>query len=61
LLFYLLGQVLGLGLTGVWWGIVFTTWTGALGMLFLARFEFRKVSKGIEISPREYDQSSSDL
>ena len=43
LMFYFLGQVLGLGLIGVWWGIVFTTWTGALGMLFLARFEFRKV------------------
>ena len=40
LLFSFLGATLGLGLAGIWWGIVFTTWTGALGMLVLARLEF---------------------
>ena len=43
LLFNFLGVTLGLGLTGVWWGIVFTVWTGALGMLLLVRIEFRKI------------------
>lgn len=43
LLFNFLGVTLSLGLTGVWWGIVFTVWTGALGMLLLVRFEFRKI------------------
>lgn len=43
LLFNFLGVTLGLGLTGVWWGIVFTVWTGALGMLLLVKFEFRKI------------------
>lgn len=47
LLFNFLGITLGLGLTGVWWGIVFTVWTGALGMLFLVKMEFRKMFKGI--------------
>lgn len=44
LLFNLLGATMGLGLVGVWWGIVFTTWTGAIGMLFLTRYEFRKIA-----------------
>lgn len=44
LLFSFLGSTLGLGLTGVWWGIVFTVWTGAAGLLLLARREFRRVS-----------------
>ena len=43
LLFWLLGDVLGLGLAGVWWGIVATVWTGALGMLWVARNEYRKL------------------
>ena len=42
LIFNFLGVTLGLGLTGVWWGIVFTVWAGALAMLLLVRFEFRK-------------------
>ena len=45
LLFNFLGVTLGLGLTGVWWGIVFTVWTGALGMLLLVRIEFGKIFK----------------
>ena len=29
-LFYLLGSVLGLGVSGIWWGIVFLTWTSVI-------------------------------
>lgn len=43
LLFNVLGSAMGLGLTGVWWGIVATTWTGAAGMLLLTRFEYRRL------------------
>ena len=45
LLFNFLGATLGMGLVGVWWGIVATTWTGAIGMLILTRWEYRKISK----------------
>ena len=48
LLFWLLGDVLELGLPGVWWGIVATVWTGALGMLYLARNEYRKLQNQSE-------------
>jgi putative MATE family efflux protein len=43
ILFNLLGAVLGLGLVGIWWGIVFTTWTGAFGMLLFARRELARL------------------
>jgi Na+-driven multidrug efflux pump len=43
LLFNFLGITMGLGLVGVWWGIVITTWTGALGMLLLTRYEYRRI------------------
>lgn len=45
ILFNFLGATLGLGLVGVWWGIVITTWTGAIGMLLLLRFEYKRVEK----------------
>lgn len=45
ILFSFLGTTLGLGLVGVWWGIVITTWTGAIGMLLLTRFEYRRVDR----------------
>lgn len=45
ILFTFLGTTLGLGLVGVWWGIVLTTWTGALGMLVLTKFEYGRVIK----------------
>ena len=35
--FWVLSDVLGLGLVGVWWGIFFTTWSAALVALFYAR------------------------
>jgi Na+-driven multidrug efflux pump len=47
LLFNFLGITLGLGLARVWWGIVITTWTGALGMLLLTRFEYRKIARQV--------------
>lgn len=34
-LFPLLGSVLGLGLIGIWWGIVITTWLGAVACLII--------------------------
>ena len=43
LLFNLLGRVFGLGLDGIWWGIVFTTWSGAVAALLLARRELRRM------------------
>lgn len=43
LVFNVLGSVLGLGLTGIWWGIVFTTWSGAVAALLFARQELRKL------------------
>ncbi|HEY5467102.1 MAG TPA: MATE family efflux transporter, partial [Clostridia bacterium] len=46
ILFTFLGTTLGLGLVGVWWGIVLTTWTGALGMLVLTKIEYGRVIKG---------------
>jgi len=39
--FYLLGTLLGLGLQGVWWGIVSTVWLGALVMFFWARHKLK--------------------
>ncbi len=43
ILFNFLGITMGLGLVGVWWGIIVTTWTGALGMLLLTRYEYRRI------------------
>jgi len=42
LLFNLLGRTLGLGLPGIWWGIVFTTWSGAAAAVLFARFELKR-------------------
>lgn len=41
LLFYLLGTFFGLGLQGVWWGIVISVWGGALVMFIRARYKLR--------------------
>lgn len=43
LLFNLFGRILSLGLVGVWWGIVTTTWTGAIICLFVVKYEFSKL------------------
>lgn len=43
LLFTFLGSTLGFGLNGIWWGIVFTVWTGALGMVCITRREFNRI------------------
>ena len=44
ILFNLLGQTLGLGLPGIWWGIVITVWTGALGSWIIANRELKKIT-----------------
>jgi len=36
-LFYMATRVLGLGLTGIWWGIFIITWSAALVAIFYAR------------------------
>lgn len=43
LLFNLFGSILGCGLVGIWWGIVTTTWTGAIMCLFFVRHELGKL------------------
>ena len=42
ILFTLLGTVFGLGLVGVWVGIVVTTWSAALILIWIVRHEFTK-------------------
>jgi putative MATE family efflux protein len=42
-LFTLLGSVLGLGLVGIWIGIVATTWSAAILTLFITRYELSKI------------------
>lgn len=45
LLFNLFGSILGWGLVGIWWGIVTTTWTGAIACLFFVRHELGKLDE----------------
>jgi len=42
-LFTLLGSILGMGLVGIWIGIVLTTWSAAILTLFITRYELRKI------------------
>jgi Na+-driven multidrug efflux pump len=51
-LFNILGNVLGLGLVGIWWGIVFTTWSGAVAGLVLARREIREMGQERDVPGR---------
>ncbi len=44
ILFTFLGTTLGLGLLGIWWGIVITVWTGALAMFVLLIRTFKKMN-----------------
>ena len=41
--FILLTRVLGVGLSGIWWGIFAITWSAALFTLFYARRRLRKL------------------
>lgn len=41
-LFTLLGSVLGMGLVGVWIGIVITTWSAAIILMWIVRYEFKR-------------------
>ena len=45
ILFYLLGTVLGWGLSGIWWGILLAVWTGA-GFTFLYTWKKLKKAEG---------------
>ncbi|RLC04682.1 MAG: MATE family efflux transporter, partial [Deltaproteobacteria bacterium] len=42
--FYFLAYVLGFGLTGVWWGIFFVTWSAAVIALFYSRRVLKKIA-----------------
>lgn len=42
-LFTLLGSILGMGLVGIWIGIVATTWSAAILTLFITRYELGKI------------------
>jgi len=44
ILFNLFGSILGWGLIGIWWGIVTTTWTGAIACLLFVKYELSKLS-----------------
>lgn len=43
-LFYVLGVTLGLGVKGIWWGIVFVTWTSVIATYFYARKQLKQIS-----------------
>ncbi len=43
ILFALFGTLFGWGLVGIWWGIVTTTWTGALACLLCVKYELKKL------------------
>ena len=43
--FYFLAYVLGFGLTGVWWGIFFVTWSAAVIALIYSRRVLKKIAE----------------
>jgi putative MATE family efflux protein len=44
IVFYLLTDILGFGLAGIWWGILTITWTAAVITIFYARWMLSKVT-----------------
>jgi putative MATE family efflux protein len=44
IVFYLFAETFGMGVTGIWWGISFVTWSGALITFVYARRILKKVS-----------------
>lgn len=42
-LFYLLGEVMGLGVAGIWWGIVFLTWSSVFITYIYSRKQLKKL------------------
>lgn len=44
-LFYFLGQVLGMGVRGLWWGVVFLTWSSVIVTALYNNKELKKLSK----------------
>lgn len=48
ILFSLLGDVLGWGITGVWWGIVLSVWTGVLVSMTFVRREIKQLKQRLD-------------
>lgn len=48
-LFTLLGEVLGFGIHGIWWGIVISVWVGVLIGLTFVRFEMKQLERRLEL------------
>jgi len=42
-LFYFLGTTLGMGILGVWWGIVFINWTAVFITIFYTKLQLKKL------------------
>lgn len=47
-LFYFLGNVMGMGITGVWWGIVINNWSAVIIALIYTRFAMKRLKKDLE-------------
>jgi putative MATE family efflux protein len=56
-LFYLVTQVLDIGLIGIWWGIFVITWSAALVAVFFARKEVDKMAKTVVV-PADNEETS---
>lgn len=48
ILFYLLGTVFGLGITGVWWGVVLVNWSAVVITWFYYKKQFKTLTKQLE-------------
>ena len=44
-LFYFLGQVLGLGVKGIWWGIVFLTWSSVIATFIYSKRQLKLLNQ----------------
>lgn len=45
LVFNFLGNVLGMGVLGIWWGIVFINWSAAVLLLMYEKYRFKKLKE----------------
>ncbi len=45
IIFYMLVEILGVGLTGIWWGILSITWLAAAITVIYARWKLKRLSK----------------
>lgn len=46
-IFYLFSNVFGLGVRGIWWGIVFLTWTSVVAVYFYSRYQLKYISENL--------------